>query len=166
MSNVTLGGNAIEVGGKFPHSGDKAPAFSLVGKDLKDVSLADFAGKRKVLNIVPSLDTPVCQASARKFNEAAGNLNNTVVLTISADLPFAMGRFCTTEGLANVVTLSTMRGAEFKNAYGVDIKTGPLAGVCARAVVVVDENDTVKYSELVPEIKQEPNFDAALAALK
>jgi peroxiredoxin len=108
MSNVTLGGNAIEVGGKFPHSGDKAPAFSLVGKDLKDVSLADFAGKRKVLNIVPSLDTPVCQASARKFNEAA-NLNNTVVLTISADLPFAMGRFCTTEGLANVVTLSTMR---------------------------------------------------------
>ena len=166
MSNVTLGGNAIEVGGKFPQAGDKAPDFSLVGKDLKDVKLADFAGKRKVLNIVPSLDTPVCQASARKFNEAASTLDNTVVLTISADLPFAMGRFCTAEGLANVVTLSTMRGAEFKNAYGVDIKTGPLAGVAARAVVVLDENNAVKYSELVPEIKQEPNYDAALAALK
>ena len=147
-------------------AGDKAPDFSLVGKDLKDVKLADFAGKRKVLNIVPSLDTPVCQASARKFNEAASTLDNTVVLTISADLPFAMGRFCTAEGLANVVPLSTMRGAEFKNAYGVDIKTGPLAGVAARAVVVLDENNAVKYSELVPEIKQEPNYDAALAALK
>jgi thiol peroxidase len=158
MSNVTLGGNAIEVGGKFPQAGDKAPDFSLVGKDLKDVKLADFAGKRKVLNIVPSLDTPVCQASARKFNEAASTLDNTVVLTISADLPFAMGRFCTAEGLANVVPLSTMRGAEFK--------TGPLAGVAARAVVVLDENNAVKYSELVPEIKQEPNYDAALAALK
>ena len=141
MSNVTLGGNAIEVAGKFPQAGDKAPAFSLVGKDLKDVTLADFAGKRKVLNIVPSLDTPVCQASARKFNEAAS-------------------------GLANVVTLSTMRGAEFKGNYGVDIKTGPLAGVTARAVVVLDENDTVKYSQLVPEIKTEPDYDAALAALK
>lgn len=166
MSNVTLGGNAIEVAGMFPKAGDKAPAFSLVGKDLKDVKLADFAGKRKVLNIVPSLDTPVCQTSTRKFNEAAGGLENTVVLTVSADLPFAMGRFCTTEGLTNVVTLSTMRGAEFKGNYGVDIKTGPLAGVTARAVVVLDENDVVKYSELVPEIKQEPNYDAALAALK
>jgi thiol peroxidase len=166
MSNVTLGGNPIEVGGKFPQPGDKAAAFSLVGKDLKDVTLASFAGKRKVLNIVPSLDTPVCQASARKFNEAASALSNTVVLTISADLPFAMGRFCTAEGLANVVPLSLMRGAEFKNNYGVDIKTGPLAGAAARAVVVLDENDTVKYSELVGEIKNEPDYDAALAALK
>ncbi|KWR75701.1 thiol peroxidase [Cupriavidus sp. IDO] len=166
MSNVTLGGNPIEVAGKFPKAGDKAADFSLVGKDLKDVTLADFAGKRKVLNIVPSLDTPVCQASTRKFNEAASSLANTVVLTISADLPFAMGRFCTAEGLANVVPLSLMRGADFKTSYGVDIKTGPLAGVTARAVVVLDENNTVKYSQLVPEIKTEPDYDAALAALK
>lgn len=166
MSNVTLGGNAIEVAGKFPQPGDKAADFKLVGKDLKDVTLADFAGKRKVLNIVPSLDTPVCQASTRKFNEAASGLANTVVLTVSADLPFAMGRFCTAEGLANVVPLSTMRGVEFKGNYGVDIKTGPLAGVTARAVVVLDENNVVKYSQLVPEIKNEPDYDAALAALK
>ncbi len=166
MSSVTLGGNAIEVGGKFPQAGDKAAEFSLVGKDLKDVTLADFAGKRKVLNIVPSLDTPVCQASARKFNEAASGLANTVVLTISADLPFAMGRFCTAEGLANVVPLSLMRGAEFKANYGVDVKTGPLAGVTARAVVVLDENNVVKHSELVSEIKNEPNYAAALAVLK
>jgi thiol peroxidase len=166
MSNVTLGGNAIEVAGKFPQPGDKAADFKLVGKDLKDVTLADFAGKRKVLNIVPSLDTPVCQASARKFNEAASSLANTVVLTVSADLPFAMGRFCTAEGLDNVVPLSTMRGAEFKDNYGVDIKSGPLAGVTARAVVVLDENNVVKYSQLVPEIKTEPDYDAALAALK
>ncbi|XQU69585.1 Thiol peroxidase [Cupriavidus sp. H18C1] len=144
----------------------RPPAFSLVGKDLKDVTLADFAGKRKVLNIVPSLDTPVCQASARKFNEKASALADTVVLTISADLPFAMGRFCTAEGLSNVVPLSTMRGAQFKNDYGVDIKSGPLAGVTARAVVVLDQNDTVTYSQLVPEIKNEPDYDAALAALK
>ncbi len=166
MSNVTLGGNPIEVAGKFPQPGDKAPDFTLVGKDLKDVPLSSFAGKRKVLNIVPSLDTPVCQASARRFNEAASTLPNTVVLTISADLPFAMGRFCTAEGLANVVPLSLMRGAEFKGNYGADIKSGPLAGATARAVVVLDENDTVKYSELVGEIKNEPNYDAALAALK
>ena len=166
MSKVTLGGNPIEVSGRFPQPGDAAPAFSLTGADLADVGLAAFAGKRKVLNIVPSLDTPVCQASARKFNEAANGLANTVVLTISADLPFAMGRFCTTEGLDNVVTLSTMRGAEFKGNYGVDIKSGPLAGVTARAVVVLDENDTVKYAQLVPEIKTEPDYDAALAALQ
>jgi thiol peroxidase len=166
MSNVTLGGNAIEVGGKFPHSGDKAPAFTLVGKDLKDVSLADFAGKRKVLNIVPSLDTPVCQASARKFNEAAGSLNNTVVLTISADLPFAMGRFCTAEGLTNVVTLSTMRGAEFKNAYGVDIKSGPLAAFALAPWSWWTRTTRSSTASWCPEIKQEPNYDAALAALK
>ncbi len=166
MANVTLGGNPIEVGGKFPAAGDKAPAFTLVGADLKDVSLADFAGKRKVLNIVPSLDTPVCATSTRKFNEAAAKLDNTVVLSISADLPFAAGRFCTTEGIANVKPLSTFRDKGFKQAYGVDITSGPLAGVTARAVVVLDGNDTVLYSQLVPEIKEEPNYDAALAALK
>lgn len=166
MANVTLGGNPIEVGGQFPTAGSKAPAFTLVGADLKDVSLADFAGKRKVLNIVPSLDNPVCATSTRKFNEAAAKLDNTVVLSISADLPFAAGRFCTTEGIANVKPLSTFRDKGFKQAYGVDITSGPLAGVTARAVVVLDADDTVLYSQLVPEIKDEPNYDAALAALK
>ena len=166
MANVTLGGNPIEVGGQFPTAGSKAPAFTLVGADLKDVSLADFAGKRKVLNIVPSLDTPVCATSTRKFNEAAAKLDNTGVLSISADLPFAAGRFCTTEGIANVKPLSTFRDKGFKQAYGVDITSGPLAGVTARAVVVLDADDTVLYSQLVPEIKDEPNYDAALAALK
>lgn len=165
MTQVTLGGNPIEVAGQFPQKGQSAPAFSLVGKDLKDISLADFAGKRKVLNIVPSLDTPTCATSTRKFNEAAGKLDNTVVLVVSADLPFAMGRFCATEGLNNVIPLSTMRGRDFLRNYGVDIVTGPLAGVAARAVVVLDGNDKVVYSELVPEIKNEPNYDAALAAL-
>ena len=166
MANVTLGGNPIEVGGQFPTAGSKAPAFTLVGADLKDVSLADFAGKRKVLNIVPSLDTPVYATSTRKFNEAAAKLDNTVVLSISADLPFAAGRFCTTEGIANVKPLSTFRDKGFKQAYGVDITSGPLAGVTARAVVVLDADDTVLYSQLVPEIKDEPNYDAALAVLK
>ncbi len=166
MANVTLGGNPIEVGGQFPTAGSKAPAFTLVGADLKDVSLADFAGKRKVLNIVPSLDTPVCATSTRKFNEAASKLDNTVVFSISADLPFAAGRFCATEGIENVVPLSTFRDKGFKQAYGVDITSGPLAGVTARAVVVLDADDTVMYSQLVPEIKDEPNYDAALSALK
>ena len=165
MATVTFKGNPIEVAGSFPRKGQKASAFKLVGKDLKDVSLADYAGQRKVLNIVPSLDTSVCATSTRKFNEKAGSLRNTTVLVISADLPFASNRFCAAEGLTNVVTLSTMRGREFMKAYGVEIATGPLAGVCARGVVVLDENDTVLHSELVPEIAQEPNYEAALAAL-
>lgn len=166
MTTVTLGGNPIHLAGQFPKSGDAAPAFSLVSTDLRDLSLKDFAGKRKVLNIVPSLDTPTCATSTRKFNEQAGSLPNTVVLVISADLPFAMKRFCETEGLKNVVSLSTMRGGEFKKNYGVGIEDGPLAGLTARAVVVVDENDKVLYTELVPEIKSEPNYAGALAALK
>jgi len=166
MTQVTLGGNPIEVAGQFPSKGQTAPAFSLVAKDLSDKTLADFGNKRKVLNVVPSLDTPTCATSTRKFNEAASQLENAVVLVISADLPFAMGRFCTTEGLDNVVTLSTMRGREFLNQYGVEVKTGPLVGLTARAVVVLDENNQVLHSELVPEIKDEPNYDAALAALK
>jgi thiol peroxidase len=165
MSKVTLGGNPITVAGKFPGRGDAAPDFSLTTKDLKDVSLKDYAGRRKVLNIVPSLDTPVCQKSTRVFNEKAGALANTVVLVISADLPFAMNRFCGAEGLNNVVTLSTMRGREFHANYGVDITDGPLKGLTARAVVVLDEHDKVLHAELVPEIKQEPNYDAALSAL-
>ena len=161
---VTLGGNPINVAGNFPEVGDTAPDFKLVSGDLSEVSLSDFAGKKKLLNIVPSLDTGVCAMSTKKFNDAA--INGVVTLVISADLPFAQGRFCGAEGTKNVVTLSTMRGAEFKRNYGVDITDGPLAGVTARAVVVLDENNKVLYSELVPEIKNEPNYAAALAALK
>ncbi len=161
---VTLGGTPIDVAGTFPKVGDTAPDFKLVNKDLADISLADFAGKKKILNIVPSLDTPVCAISTTKFNDAA--VGNTAVLIISADLPFAMSRFCGAESTNNVVTLSTMRGAEFMQNYGVAITSGPLCGVTARAVVVLNENNKVLYSELVPEIKQEPNYDAALAALK
>ena len=166
MTTVTLGGTPLTLAGTFPQKGQSAPDFKLVGKDLKDVTLGDFAGKRKVLNIVPSLDTAVCATSARKFNEKAAGLDNTVVMTISADLPFAMGRFCTTEGIQNVVPLSTMRGREFLKNYGVELTSGPLAGVAARAVVVLDKNNTVLHAELVSEIKNEPNYDAALAALK
>ncbi len=166
MSTVTLAGNPIHLAGQFPKVGDGAPSFTLVGADLADVSLKDYAGKRKVLNIVPSLDTPVCQTSTRKFNERASAQHNTVVLVIAADLPFAMKRFCETEGLKNVVSLSTMRGREFMANYGVEIIDGPLAGITARAVVVLDEHDKVVHAELVPEIKQEPNYDAALAVLK
>jgi thiol peroxidase len=165
-SKVTLGGEPITVEGVFPRVGDTAPAFTLVDKDLKDVSLKNFQGKRKILNIVPSLDTAVCATSTRKFNEKAGSLANTVVLVISADLPFASSRFCAAEGLENVVTLSTMRGREFMKAYGVEITSGPLVGVAARGVVVLDERDTVLHAELVPEIAQEPDYEAALAALK
>ena len=161
---VTLGGNPITVAGNFPKPGDTAPNFKLVSGDLSEVSLSDFAGKKKLLNIVPSLDTGVCAMSTKKFNDAA--IEGVVTLVISADLPFAQGRFCGAEGTTNVVTLSTMRGAEFKRNYGVDITDGPLAGVTARAVVVLDENNKVLYSELVPEIKNEPNYQAALAALK
>ncbi|HEV7393164.1 MAG TPA: thiol peroxidase [Burkholderiales bacterium] len=166
MANVTLGGNPISVNGNFPKKGDSAPDFSLTGNDLKDVSLKDYAGKRKVLNIVPSLDTPVCQTSTRTFNQKASGLNNTVVLVISADLPFAAKRFCTTEGLSNVVSLSTFRSRDFHSKYGVDIGDGPLKGLTARGVVVLDENNKVLHSELVHEIKEEPKYDAALAVLQ
>ena len=167
MSNtVTLGGNPIEVSGSFPASGDQAPAFSLVGKDLADVTLASLAGKRKILNIFPSIDTPTCATSVRKFNQTANDVANTVVLCISADLPFAQARFCGAEGLANVQTLSTMRGRDFLETSGVAIATGPLTGVSARAVVVLDESDRVLHSELVGEIASEPDYAAALAVLK
>ena len=162
---VTLGGDAITVAGTFPKTGDSAPAFSLVAKDMSDVTLASFAGKRTILNIVPSIDTPTCAMSVRPFNAKANGLPNTVVLCISADLPFAQSRFCGAEGLDNVVTLSTLRGREFLEAYGVAITSGRLAGVAARAVVVLDENDKVIHSELVSEIRSEPDYAAALAAL-
>lgn len=166
MSTVTLGGNPIPVNGDFPAVGSNAPAFTLVGNDLSDVTLASYAGKRKVLNIFPSIDTPTCATSTRRFNAEAEKLANTVVLCVSADLPFAQKRFCGAEGLNNVVTLSTMRGREFIHNYGVEIGAGPLAGVTARAVVVIDENDKVIHSELVPEIKAEPDYAAALAVLQ
>lgn len=166
MSTVTLEGSPLHVGGNFPQRGDKLHSFMLVDKDLNDVSLSKFAGKRKVLSIVPSLDTAVCAQSTRVFNERASSLPNTVVLVISADLPFAQARFCGAEGLDNVVTLSTMRGRDFSKDYGVMITDYPLAGLTARAVIVADENDRVVYSQLVPEIAQEPDYDAALAVLK
>jgi len=166
MATVTLGGEPISVGGNFPRPGDSAHSFMLVDKDLNDVSLSSFWGKRKILNIVPSLDTPVCAESTRKFNASAGSVPNTVVLVISADLPFAQNRFCGAEGLNNVITLSTLRGRDFHKDYGVMIMDPPLSGLTARAVIVLDENDRVVWSELVPEIKQEPNYEAALAAAK
>lgn len=165
MQTVTLGGNPVSVKGALPQKGQKLPAFSLVGKDLADVGLDQFAGKRKVLNIFPSIDTPTCATSVRQFNARASSLANAVVLCVSADLPFAQARFCGAEGLENVVTLSTMRGRQFLNDYGVEIADGPLAGVCARAVVVADENNVVLHSELVGEIKNEPDYAAALAVL-
>ena len=166
MASVTLRGNPITVGGSFPKKGDVAPDFSLTANDMKDMSLKDYAGKKKVISIVPSLDTPVCAKSTRQFNESASSAPNTVVLVVSADLPFAQKRFCGAEGLNNVVTLSTVRGRDFHQKYGVDIQDGPLKGVTARGVVVLDENNKVLYSELVPEIAQEPNYEAALNALK
>jgi thioredoxin-dependent peroxiredoxin len=166
MATVTLKGNPVSVAGKLPGKGETAPDFSLTGKDLSDVSLKSYAGKRKVLNIVPSLDTPTCAQSTRMFNQKAAAMNSAVVLVISADLPFAMSRFCSTEGLNNVTSLSTFRGRDFHGNYGVDITGGVLKGLTARAVVVLDENNKVLHSELVPEIANEPNYDAALAALK
>jgi thiol peroxidase len=166
MAQVTLKGNPIHTNGDLPQVGAKAPDFKLTAGDLKDVTLADFRGKKKILNIVPSLDTAVCATSTRKFNQTGGKLPNTVVLVVSADLPFASKRFCTTEGLENVVPLSLMRDRSFARDYGVLLQDGPLEGICARAVVVVDENDKVVYRQLVPEIGQEPDYDAALAAAR
>jgi thiol peroxidase len=163
---VTLGGMPIDVDGTFLQPGASAPEFALVDKSLKEVGLATFAGKRKVLNIVPSLDTATCATSTRRFNQSASGLDDTVVLVISGDLPFAASRFCTTEGLENVVTLSTFRNRDFARDYGVAITSGPLAGLTARAVVVLDAENRVLYAQRVPEIKHEPDYDAALAVLQ
>lgn len=166
VPSTTLGGKPVKLYGEFPQSGKKAPAFSLVNRDLQNITLDSFAGKRKVLNIVPSLDTPTCQASARRFNKEAASLDDTVVINISADLPFAMARFCSSEGLDNVVNLSTMRGREFMRDYGVKIADSVLAGLTARAVIVLDNNNVVRYTELVSAIENEPDYDTALTALK
>ena len=166
MATVTLGGNPISTSGDLPAVGSKAPGFTLTGADLADVSLSKYAGKKVILNIFPSIDTAVCATSVRKFNEAAASLPNTVVLAVSRDLPFAQQRFCGAEGIKNVVTLSAMKDTDFGKAYGVLIESGPLAGLFARSVVVLDESGKVKYKELVPEIKEEPKYDAALAAVR
>lgn len=165
MSMVTLGGNPIDVDGNFPKVGDKVADFTLVGNGLEEVTLAGFAGKRKVLNIFPSIDTGVCAASVRVFNQKAAGLANTVVLCISADLPFAQARFCGAEGIENTQTLSSFRNHELHKTLGVAITSGPLTGLTARAVIVLDEQNNVLHSELVSEIKQEPNYEAALAVL-
>lgn len=165
MATVTLQGDSINTIGDLPAMGSDAPDFKLTNSELNDKSLKDFAGKKILLNIVPSLDTGVCAMSTRKFNEAIKDFKNTVVLIISADLPFAQSRFIQQESLNNVTTLSEMRDRMFAKDYGVLIVDGPLAGIMARAVVVVNEQGKVAYTELVPEITQEPDYDKALAAL-
>ena len=164
MAEVTLRGNPIHTSGELPAVGSPAPGFSVVGANLAEVGLDEFAGKNVVLNIFPSIDTPTCATSVRQFNERAAGLEDTVVLCVSADLPFAQNRFCGAEGIENVQTGSTFRSS-FGQDYGVTLTDGPLAGVLARAVVVVGPDGTVKYTELVPEIGQEPDYDSALAAV-
>ena len=166
MAKITFKGNTVNTNGELPKKGTQAPGFHLVDASLNDVTLATYQGKKKLLNIVPSLDTGICATSAKTFDEAAPARKDTVFLTISADLPFAQGRFCKAENVNNVMTLSMMRSRNFAKDYGVLMTDGPLAGICARAVVVLDANDKVLYTELVPEIAQEPNYAAALAALK
>lgn len=166
MAQITLGGNPIETLGMLPETGSKAPDFTLVKTDLSTASLSDFEGSRVVLNIFPSVDTGTCAASVRKFNEKASELDNTKVLCISRDLPFAQARFCGAEGLTNVITLSDFRDGSFGAAYGLTFSNGPLQGLHSRAVVVLDEKGNVLYTEQVAETKDEPNYEAALAALK
>ncbi|MCW8815192.1 MAG: thiol peroxidase [Chlorobium sp.] len=165
MANITLKGNPVSTVGALPVAGTVAPSFTLVNKDLSEANMADFAGKRIVLNIFPSLDTPVCAASVRRFNLEASSIPDTVVLCISADLPFAHKRFCEVEGIENVISLSVFRSPEFGNDYGVTIVDGPLKGILSRAVVIVDNEGKVIYSEQVPEITQEPDYEAALKAM-
>lgn len=165
MASITLQGNAINTNADLPAVGTVAPDFKLVTGELADKTLADFAGKKKLLNIVPSLDTPVCATSTKKFNDYASAHEDTVMLMISADLPFAMSRFCSAEGADNVISLSLMRSKAFAKDYGVLIQDGPLAGITARAIVVLDVDNKVVYTEMVPEIAQEPDYDAAVAAL-
>lgn len=165
MAQFTFRGDTLNTGGDLPSPGSPAPAFSLVAGDLSEVSSESLAGRRVVLNVFPSIDTPTCAASVRAFNERAADLDNTTVVCVSADLPFAAGRFCAAEGIENVTTGSTFRNPEFLTDYGVDMIDGPLVGLCARAVVVIDDQGSVAHSQLVAEIADEPDYDAALAAL-
>ncbi len=166
MANITLHGNEIHTNGELPETGSTAPDFNLVTAKLEDVSLETYSGKKKLLNIVPSLDTPTCALSTKKFNDAAADNPDLVILIISADLPFAMSRFCAAEGVENVISLSMMRSRNFAKDYGVLIEDGPLAGITARAVLVLDENNQIIHSQLVSEIADEPDYEAALASLR
>lgn len=165
MANITLHGNQINSVGKLPEVGSHLKDFTLIDGKLEEKKLSDFSNKKKIFNIFPSIDTGVCAAAARKFNEEAGNLDNTVVINVSKDLPFALSRFCAAEGLDHVINLSDFRG-NFGNEYGVQIVNSPMKGLLSRAVIVADENGKVIYTEQVPEIAQEPNYQAALNALK
>jgi thiol peroxidase len=165
MAKFTLKGNPVNTSGNLPAKGNKAPDFTLVKSDLSNLSLSELKGKKIILNIFPSLDTSTCATAMRKFNQLAAGKKGTIVLGISKDLPFAHGRFCSTEGITNVITLSGFRDSAFGKAYGVDIIDGPMAGLYARGIVVLDENGKVTYTQLVPEITHEPDYDAALAAL-
>lgn len=165
MASITLGGNPINTNGELPKVGSNAPEFQLVKNDLSVASLADFAGKKLVLNIFPSIDTGTCATSVRTFNTKASALENTKVLCISRDLPFAQKRFCGAEGLENVENLSDFKSGDFGKNFGLEIVDGPLAGLHSRVVIVLDENGVVKYTEQVSEIADEPNYEAALAAL-
>jgi thiol peroxidase len=165
MAQVTLHGTPFKTNGELPAVGSTAPDFRLVDAELNDLSLADFAGKKKVLSIVPSLDTPTCATSTKVFNQRLGDRDDVVVLVVSADLPFAQGRFCQAESTADVKTLSMMRSRSFAKDYGMLIEDGPLAGITARAALVLDENNKVVHAQLVTEIGDEPDYDAAIAAL-
>ena len=165
MAETSLGGSPVHTSGELPEVGADAPGFTLTGSDLAPISSADLAGQRIVLNIFPSIDTPTCATSVRTFNERAAALDNTTVLCVSADLPFAAGRFCGAEGIENVKTGSTFKNPEFLDDYGVGMVDGPLEGLTARAVVVIDESGEVVHNQLVPEIAQEPDYDAALSVL-
>ncbi len=165
MTRITLKGNPVNTSGNLPQKGSNAPGFTLVRSDLSELSLSDLKGKKVLLNIFSSLDTSVCAASVRKFNELVTGKSGVMVLAISKDLPFAHNRFCTTEGISGVVTLSGFRDKDFGRLYGVDIIDGPTQGLYARSVVIIDEDGKIIYTQLVPEISQEPDYDAALAAL-
>ncbi|OBQ56564.1 thiol peroxidase [Tamlana sp. s12] len=165
MAKVTLKGNDIHTSGSLPEVGSKAPDFTLTGTDLSSKSLSDFAGSKVVLNIFPSVDTGTCAQSVRTFNKEASNLENTKVLCISRDLPFAQGRFCGAEGLDNVVSLSDFKDGSFGKSYGLNFVDGPLETLHSRCVIVLDENGTVKHTEQVSETVDEPNYKAALEAL-
>ncbi|MCX6300574.1 MAG: thiol peroxidase [Bacteroidia bacterium] len=165
MAKITFKGNPVNTSGNLPVKGSKAPDFSLVKSDLGNLSLSEIKGKKLILNIFPSLDTSVCATSVRKFNQLAAGRSNVLVLAISKDLPFAHGRFCTTEGINNVVTLSGFRDTAFGKAYGVDMIDGPLAGLYVRSIVVIDEKGKVIHTQLVPEIAMEPDYDAALNSI-
>lgn len=165
MAKITLGGNLINSVGNLPDTGSTINDFKLIDSDLKERTLSDFDGKSKILNIFPSIDTGVCAASAREFNVKAGDLDNTVVINISKDLPFALSRFCAAEGLDHVESLSDFRGS-FGQDYGVELVDSPMEGLLSRAVIVTDDQNKVLYTEQVPEIGQEPNYEAALSALK